>query len=805
MRQPAATSPKQDQKTQCVHCGDPCESERILYQEKSFCCQGCRTVYELLQSCDLGDYYTYADKPGIRQNDTKSSEAFAYLDDASIQGKLLDFQSASLAKVTFTLPAMHCASCIWLIENLSKLFPGVIDSRVNFVKRTASISFDPETITLRSLVQKLAGIGYEPELNLESVGQKKTSSHTRRLIAQMGVAGFCFGNIMLLSFPEYLSGNVVVDETYRRFFGYLNFVLALPVLLFSARDYLSSGWLAVRVKRVNMDVPISLGILALFGRSTYEIFVEGGGGYMDSLAALIFFLLIGKWFQQKTFDSLRFERDYKSYFPISVQRIVDGAEQACGIEILRPGDHFRVRSGELIPADAIVLEGEALIDYSFVSGEADSVRVAKGEKVFAGGRQTGAAVVLEALKTVDQSYLTGLWNDESPGKESHRLEIFADKVGRRFTVAVLFISAIAATYWLAVDPSVAWNAVSAILIVACPCALALSFPFAFGNAVRILGRHGLYLKNAHALGKMAEVNHIVFDKTGTLTRAGDAEVTYTGMPLSKNEVNAVYSTVSQSGHPLSRYILRKLVAKSSEELQIESFFEHVGEGLEARIEGVNYRLGSAAFANAPSANSDPLSSEIHLSVNGAYRGKFLVAKSYRTGLKSSMNRLRQRYSLSLLSGDNDADRPAMLDVFGQSEGLHFFQSPHDKKAFLNHLSEKGAVTAMVGDGLNDAGALRAADLGISVADDVFRFAPACDAILSSESFGQLEGFFTFSRGALRVVKWSLVFSFAYNSIGIFFAVQGLLEPVIAAILMPVSSITVVGFVTLATGWLGRKI
>jgi Cu+-exporting ATPase len=169
-----------------------------------------------------------------------------------------------------------------------------------------------------------------------------------------------------------------------------------------------------------------------------------------------------------------------------------------------------------------------------------------------------------------------------------------------------------------------------------------------------------------------------------------------------------------------------------------------------------------------------------------------------------MNRLRQRYSLSLLSGDNDADRPAMLDVFGQSEGLHFFQSPHDKKAFLNHLSEKGAVTAMVGDGLNDAGALRAADLGISVADDVFRFAPACDAILSSESFGQLEAFFTFSRGALRVVKWSLVFSFAYNSIGIFFAVQGLLEPVIAAILMPVSSITVVGFVTLATGWLGRK-
>ncbi len=414
----------------CYHCGDVCDAEVIQFEEKSFCCHGCKSVYELLQGCNLEGYYKYAENPGIKTLKAPSQSEYAYLDEPDIVEKIISFSSNAIVKVKFNLPAMHCASCIWLIENFRKLVPGVLESRVNFVKREAIFTYNPSELTLRHLVEQLAAIGYVPELNLNSSSKVKSVSSNKRLIYQIGIAGFCFGNIMLLSFPDYIAGADGVAIEYRRFFGYINFVLALPVLFYSAIDYLKSGWLAVKTREINMDVPISLGILALFLRSSFEIFFEGGGGYMDSLAALIFFLLIGKWVQQKTYDSLSFERDYKSYFPIAVQ-VVDGdKEKPVGIENLRVGDVFRVRSGELVPADSELIEGEATIDYSFVSGESDLVSPQKGSKIFAGGRQASSSLLLRVLNPVDQSYLTSLWNNGNSNKNEHKLELLADRVGK---------------------------------------------------------------------------------------------------------------------------------------------------------------------------------------------------------------------------------------------------------------------------------------------------------------------------------------------------------------------------------------
>ncbi len=796
------------EENKCYHCGDRCTPGEITAQDHSFCCSGCKSVYELLSSCGMDGYYTYADNPGIKQLKAKSQEAYAYLDAPAIQDKILSFKSDDLHKVRFRIPAMHCASCIWLIENFQKLVPGVITSRVNFMRREAQFSYQPEQLSLRRLVEQLVAIGYEPEIQVEGDSHKTASKLSRRLVYQIGVAGFCFGNIMLLSLPEYLHSGSTPNAEYRFFFGMVNLFLSLPVLLFSAQDYLSSAWRVLRQKQINLDVPISLGILALWIRSTYEIIALGGGGYMDSLAALLFFLLIGKWFQQRTYDSLSFERDYKSYFPISVQRLSGNGESPCSIEELQPGDLFRVRSGELIPADAIISEGEGAIDYSFVTGESDPVKVNCGEKVFAGGRQTGASLTLEALKAVNQSYLTSLWNDEAGQKEVHRLEAFADRVGRRFTYVVLLIATVTTVYWLRIDTAVAWNALSAVLIIACPCALALSFPFAFGSAVRYLGRVGFYLKNGHALGKMAEVTDIVFDKTGTLTHGGQANITFEGQQPDRETLHAVQAIVAHSAHPLSRQLLQYLQSELPGESIVapkpSHYREQGGGGIEAILSGKKYKLGSADFAEAPSREAQPMAAEVHLSVDGDYLGKFLIEKSQRPGVSALISNLRKRYKLFLLSGDNDASRPVMEQLFGQNEGLHFYQSPHDKKAFLQQMRRDGKVSAMIGDGLNDAGALSESDLGISVADDVFRFTPASDAILDAKQFGNLGAHFAFAKGVLNVVKASFVLSFLYNAVGLYFAVQGLLEPVIAAILMPISSITVVGFVTLATGRLARK-
>ncbi len=787
-----------EESTKCYHCGDPCESDHILFEEKDFCCHGCKSVFELLQTCELDDYYKYADNPGIKTLKAPTLDKFAYLDDEVIQSKIISFKSDKLVKVVLKLPAMHCASCIWLIENFRKLVPGVIESRVNFVKRQASFSYEPEIVSLRRLVEQLAAIGYEPELTFDDTSQSKPKKKNTKLITQIGVAGFCFGNIMLLSFPEYLSFGNELAEKYRAFFGYLNFFLALPVLLYSARDYLISAKGAVLRNGINMDVPISLGILAIFFRSAYEIFAQGGGGYMDSLAALVFFLLIGKWFQQKTYDTLSFERDFRSYFPIAVRLIENGKEKSVSLEKVAVGDIFKIRSGELIPVDSILTSGVAEIDYSFVSGEAEPVRVEEGEAVFAGGRQTGTTIELEATKNVDQSYLTGLWNSDADAGQESNLESFADRVGKVFTYVVVLIAAIAGIFWAVFDPSLILNAVSAVLIVACPCALALSFPFAYGNAIRLIGRKGFYLKNAGALNRMASVTHIIFDKTGTLTRGNKAKLRVADFGMDESDRSIAFSMASHSGHPLSRIIESELKL-GSELIELENFRELKGLGLKATFEGVDYRLGSAPFVGfEKKSNKISKSSKVFLRRGGEIVAAFSIRKSYRLGLIELIQNLKRSYSLFMLSGDNDAERETMEGFFDQKHGLLFDQLPHEKRDFVRKLNEQGAVTAMIGDGLNDAAALKESTLGISVADDVFRFSPASDAILAGDGFEHLPEFFDFSKAVLRVVKYSFAFSFLYNAVGLYFAVQGILTPVIAAILMPLSSITVVSFVTLGT-------
>ncbi len=787
----------------CYHCGDKCADELIVFDERSFCCNGCRSVYELLKTCEMDSYYKYAEAPGIKKLKSTPKSAFAYLDNQSIVEQLVSFSGPDVQKITLRLPAIHCASCIWLIEHFHKLVDGVLSSRVNFVKREASFTYNPQVLSLRTLVEQLATIGYEPDLKFDQT-QSKTGHKVRRtLIYQIGVAGFCFGNIMLLSFPEYLGDSLSLDGNYRAFFGYLNFSLALPVLLFSAKDYLLSAWRAVVHRKINMDVPISMGILALFFRSTFEIFIESGGGYMDSLAALVFFLLIGKWIQQKSYDSLSFERDYKSYFPISVQRLNGGKEDAVGIEEIEVGDSINIRSGELIPFDSVLLSGDARIDYSFVTGESSPVRVANGEKVFAGGRQTGSMITLEVEKKVNQSYLTSLWNESEGDSEKGDLETFADRVGEKFTWAVVGIASLSAIFWLIVDPSIALNALSAVLIVACPCALALSFPFAFGNANRLLGRMGLYLKNGKALGAMSEITDIVFDKTGTLTRKGQVEVDYIGQDLSQLQADIIQNITSQSGHPLSRYISAHL--HSSSKISFDDFIEFSGKGIEASCDGNKYKIGSASFVGHKEDIKRDGKSRVYISENGLVLGVFTVAKSYHENLNESIESLKNGYNLYLVSGDNDNEREKMTELFGNSENLFFNKLPHEKEKIVENLSKKGRSVAMIGDGLNDAAALKAAHFGISVADDVFRFSPASDAILSSDSFSRIDQFFAYSKSVKRLVQWSFVFSFLYNGIGLVFAVSGNLTPVVAAVLMPVSSITVVGFVTLGSRYLYAKI
>lgn len=786
----------------CYHCGENCIEDIIVFDKKSFCCEGCKTVYEILNQNNLCNYYNLENNPGITPPKNLSKK-FEYLENELLVNSLLEFKDETTSVIKFYLPQIHCSSCIWLLENLFKLNKDISSSRVNFLKKEVKIVFHHNTLSLRELVELLASIGYEPQINLNDLNNTKKKPIDRSLIYKLGIAGFCFGNIMLISLPEYFGLDNIKESEFSQFFGYINILLSLPVLFYSSSGYLNSAFQAIKHKTINIDIPIALGILALFFRSVYEIISHTGAGYLDSLAALIFFMLIGRVFQQKTYDILSFERDYKSYFPIATTIITkNNEEKNIAVADLEIDDIILIRNNELIPVDAVLVSGNANIDNSFVTGESNPIEKEIGDKIFAGGKQIGAAIQLRVTKKLSNSYLTQLWNDEAFTKEHEdRFEGITNKMSKYFTVIILIIALGSLFYWWNINLKTAINSFTAVLIIACPCALALAAPFTFGNVLRILGRNKFYLKNASVIEKISKVSILIFDKTGTITQSSSSLITYHGKELSSLETSLVFSVLRQSSHPLSRMIFNSNPTVNIIEPRL--FNEYVGRGLVGEFESNVIKLGSEKFIKNLDKNSSQ-ATRVYIKINDVDTGYFQLDNNYRENLKETINTLKENYKLHLISGDNDSELDNLKNYFGDEGEFLFNKTPEEKLQYIKSLQEKGEATLMIGDGLNDAGALKQSDVGISISEDVNTFSPACDAILDASVFNKLPKFIQFCNTSLTIIIISFIISFAYNIVGLVFAVSGMLSPVFAAILMPISSITVVSFVTLATNIVAKR-
>ncbi len=786
--------------TPCYHCGTECESEEIKIDDKFFCCNGCKTVYEILNQHDLCDYYDLESNPGTIPSDIQGK--YDYLDNESIADKLLDFNDGDTAVINLFIPTIHCSSCIWVLENLDKLKKGVKTTLVNFPKKEVRVTFKIKEVSLREIVELLTSIGYEPYISLED-SSKSSKDQNRTLIYQVALAGFAFGNIMLLSFPEYFEMDEFWLNKFKPFFRILMFAFAVPVVIYSAKDYLISAYLGLRKGILNIDVPIALGILVLFFRSSYEIFSHTGQGYFDSLSGLVFFLLLGKFFQSKTYDFLSFERDYKSYFPIAITKINrDQSHQSIVVNEIEKGDRLLIRNEEIIPVDAILINGNGHIDYSFVTGESDPVQKISGDKLFAGGKQTNGAIEVEALETVVQSYLTQLWsNDIFQDQHTKSIKNITDSISKYFTAVILLIALFAGIYWYNIDPSTAFQVVSAILIIACPCALALSAPFALGNMLRIFGKNKFYLKNAQVIENIAKIDTLVFDKTGTLTSNKTSEISYSGNELSTDEMAKIKSILKSSNHPLSRRLYEYL--PKSEEQPIKNFLEIPGKGLEGTVSESIVKIGSANFLQINETSG--LLTEIFIRIDHELKGKFVFKNAYRQSIKETFESISESYHINILSGDNEGEKLFLSSLLPEESALLFNQKPEDKLTYINDLQKEAKNIMMLGDGLNDAGALAQSNVGIAISENINVFSPACDGILDASKFEQLPVFLKLSKLTMRIIVISFIISFLYNLIGMYFAVSGSLSPVVAAILMPLSSITVVTFVTLATNFISKKL
>lgn len=784
----------------CYHCGEPCAGSDILLGDKNFCCEGCRIVYQVLNQHDLCDYYALNTNPGASQRVPVRKEKFAFLDDENLQLQLVSFKNDKQVHVSFHLPQMHCSSCVYLLENLHRLDKAVISSRVNFTRKEIDIVFVPQQTSLRKIAELLTSIGYEPYISLADLNGKKPV-HDKGLVLRLGVAGFCFANIMLMSFPDYL-GIDASESKLRETFRWINFGLAIPVFLYSAFPFYSSSWKSLKQRYLNIDAPIALAIIITFIRSAYELINGTSGGYFDSMSGIVFFMLAGRVLQDRTYRHLSFERDYTSYFPVAVSVLKADKEIPTPLSGIRPGDTLLIHHEELIPADGILTKGRAFIDYSFVTGESLPVLKEVGELVYAGGKQTEGNIEVLVVREVAQSYLTKLWNQDSFKKNKKDASYsFVHLLSRHFTMIIFTLAIVTGIYWQLKDPARVWPAVTAIFIIACPCALLLSNSFTNGSILRILGRNQFYLRNAETIERIARIDHVVFDKTGTLTTTRNQQIIYEGEKLSAQQLQQIAALAACSTHPLSKALSKHLL--QGQTLKVAGFKESRGRGIEGFVQEDLLKLGSFHFVTGK--KSADTGTSVFVSFENELKGFFLFRNHYREEIPGLLHRLKERYKLSVLTGDNESEKQNLQNLFGTHTTIRFHQSPEDKLRYIKQVQHDGDKVMMIGDGLNDAGALKQSDVGIAVAEDSNNFTPASDAIIAAKKLPILPRFISMCRYNRRIVHTSFAISILYNCIGLCFAVQGKLSPLVAAILMPASSLSILIVTVVSTSLLAKRL
>ena len=769
----------------CYHCGVPCESTRIRISDKVFCCEGCKLVFEILNENGLCDYYKLQTHPGLSQIRPVRSDKYAYLDDDTISNKLFKFTDGKNVIVTFYIPGVHCASCMWLLDHLYRLDAGISESHLNFTTKELTVHFNRQEITTRKIVELLATIGYEPNITLEDVSSLESNKPDKKKIYKLGIAGFCFGNIMMMSFPEYFSG-LGIEDQYAHLFRWLNLFLSLPVFFYCGSEFFTSAWKGIRQKMLNIDAPIVLALLITFSRSVYEILTNTGSGYLDSMSGIVFFMLIGRVVQERAYRSISFHRDYKAYFPLAVNVVTTTGIQGRNLQDIREKDIIQLYNNEIIPADGVVVKGLAKIDYSFVTGESDAVEAKAGERVYAGGKQVGEHLQIQVIKPVAGSYLTSLWNHHAFTKNKIRENkqgSWVHVLSRYFTYILFSLAAVTAIYWALNNPDQILPSVSAMLIVACPCALLLASTYTDGNLLRLLSNNGLFLRDASVIEQIGKIKHIAFDKTGTLTSGN--EVKYSGHSLSEDDLDLVYSAALSSRHPYSKALIDFL--GSRKKIAFDYWEETPGKGVEARYGNKMIKIGSAEFTGSPNIHEN---ATVYINVN-ANTGIFTIFPGIRSSVPEMLSSLEKRYNLSLLSGDNDRQKNVFTQYFPKASDLLFNQKPVDKLKYIEQLQNHGSHVLMLGDGLNDAGALQQSNVGVTLADDINNFTPSCDAILDANKFSNFPALLKLASSGKLIITLSFIISILYNIVGLAIAMQGLMSPMIAAILMPVSTLSIV--------------
>ena len=793
-----------DEPILCDHCSLPVPAGLVDTEaELQFCCSGCRLAYQIIHDHGLGGFYGLRERLDQEAQPAKSSgRAFADFDDPAFFTRYVTGLPDGLATVELYLEGIHCAACVWLVERIPTALPGVVEIRLDFGRALAIVTWDPAMASLSQIARFLDGIGYQPHPFRGASTRDLARKESRALLIRIAVAGALAGNVMLLAFALYGGQFHGIAPEYRAVFRWVSLLLTLPSVAWCARPFFRGAVGALQTRTLHMDLPIAVGILAGFVQGSINIVFDRGEIYFESVTALIFLLLVGRYVQQSQQRAAAGASELLfSLSPSTARLVEDDGIREVPIEALGEGSIIEVLAGDTVPGDGIVVQGRSSLDRSLLTGESRPENVVEGDKVHAGTINLSAPLRVRIEETGEETRVGRLMRlVEDGARRKAPIVRLADRISGWFVASVLGLAVITFLIWLPLDPDHAVEHAVALLIVSCPCALGLATPLAVGAALAAAARKGILIKNGAALEVLARSGTMFLDKTGTLTEGRMRVVRWWGSERAKGLIAALEA---QSTHPVAMALVDAFGTESSP--KAADIHQTTGAGIVGVVGGFRVAAGSTTFAET--LLGGPLPSDVAVQVeaataealtpviiivDGEIEGVAAMGDPLRNDTAPTLDGIKNRgWQVSLLSGDHPAVVSAVAATLGLTDtdaigGV----SPEEKVKTVRNAAENGPV-AMVGDGVNDAAALAAATVGIGVhggaeaalaAADIYLTRPGVEPILDL-----LEG----ARRTLRVIRRNLVLSLAYNITAAALAMTGHMSPILAAVLMPLSSITVV--------------
>jgi Cu2+-exporting ATPase len=792
-------------RTDCAHCGLPVPAgRRGDADDLPFCCEGCRAVHALLREHGLDRYYALRDESSAAAAPARpSGRTYEEMDDAGVRARIGSVDAQGLARAELYLEGVHCAACVWLVERLRTLVPGVVESRLDLGRSRATVVWDPRAVELSRIARALDALGYRPHPARGLAEQRVRQREDRRMLARIGLAGAVAANVMAIAFALYGGIFHGMEPEFERFFRWLSLGLTVPSLVWGGGVFFGGAWRALRLRTLHMDLPISIGLLAGATHGAVSTVRGTGEVYFDTITVLIFLLLSGRYLLRRQHRVAADATEMLAALAPSVARRIEPAGvREVPLEALVPGDRVEVRAGDLVPADGRIVEGRSALDASVLTGESVPADAGPGDPVHAGTLNVAGRIEVAVERTGDDTRVGRLMRlVEEHARRRAPIVLLADRLSGVFVAVVLALAAVTATIWWSASPARAIDSAVALLIVTCPCALALATPLAVTAAIGRAARAGILVKGADVLERLARPGLMLFDKTGTLTTGRPALVSWWG----RSDVRgAVAALEARSAHPLAGPLVAALDGDGRSRLIVSRAVEVPGGGIDGTVDGRRVVVGSPRYVAATGARVRVAALEEIERLAAAGRTPVVVAvdgdavavaglgDTLRPDTVAALAAVRSRgWQVGLLSGDH----PAAVTAIGRDLGLPARAclggiGPEEKLRHVERARAAGPVV-MVGDGVNDAAALAASTVGVGVHGGAEAVLAAADVFVTRPGLAAVTELLDGARRTLRVIRRNLAFSLAYNAVAVALAMTGHLDPVAAAILMPASSVTVI--------------